>query len=82
MPAGSYSLQVVATDAETGNAAEIHTEVFVPESDEFCSVNAINRLVSVSGNSTSTEFSSTGNPTSFVCRLDQQDYVPCEFGHI
>ena len=79
VPAGGYILQVVATGRETGNRAEIRTRVFVPENDEFCSVNAINRLVSVSGNSASVEFSSTGNPTGFQCSVDRQSYFPCEF---
>ena len=81
VPAGGYILQVVATDRETGDTAEIRTRVFVPESDEFCSVNAINRLVSVSGNSASAEFRSTGNPIDFRCRVDRQPYFPCEFSY-
>ena len=72
---------MVATDRETGDTAEIRTRVFVPGSDEFCSVNAINRLISVSGNRATVEFASTGNPSDFRCSMDRQSYLPCEYSH-
>ena len=73
---------MVATDRETGDTAEIRTAVFVPGSDEFCSVYAINRLVSVSGNNAFAEFDSTGNPMGYQCKMDRQSYFPCEYSYI
>ena len=79
VPAGGYTLRVVATDRETLDRVVIVTQVFVPPRVDFCSVNAINRLVSISGDSASVEFRSTGNPTDFRCRVDRMSYSPCEF---
>ena len=70
---------MIAIDIVSGGRAVIRSQVWISGDNEFCAVYAINRRVTVFGNSATIEFSNTGNPTSFRCRLDRQLYVTCEF---
>ena len=76
---GDFTLRVIATDIVSGERAVIRSGVWIHGDNEFCTVYAINRRVTVLGNSATVEFSSTGAPTSFRCRLVRQPFFTCEF---
>ena len=73
-------LRVIAKDVN-GERAVIRAGLWILGNNDFCTVTAINRRVTVFGNSASVEFGNTGNPTGFRCRLDGEQYSPCKLNH-
>ena len=69
---------MIANDIN-GDKAVIRSGLWIRGNNDFCTVTAINRRVTVFGNTATIEFRNTGTPTGFRCRLDQQQYLPCEF---
>ena len=45
----------------------------------MCTVHLINNGVTVSGNSATVEFDSTGPSNAFLCSLDFAALIPCEY---
>ena len=78
LPVGDYVFRVIANDID-GDKAVIRSGLWIRGNNDFCTVTAINRRVTVFGNTATIEFRNTGTPTGFRCRLDQQQHLPCEF---
>ena len=73
-------LRVTAKDI-SGERAVICAGLWILGNNDFCTVIAVNRRVTVFGNSAIVEFGNTGNPTGFRCKLDGGQYSPCKFNH-
>ena len=69
---------MIAKDAANGDVAVIRTGLWIPGDNDFCTITAINRRVTVFGNNATIEFSNTGAPTGFRCSLDRRPYSPCK----
>ena len=79
LPLGDYVFRVIANDTVNDNRAVIRTGLWILGNNDFCTITAINRRVTVFGGNATVEFRNTGAPTGFRCRLDRQQYLPCEF---
>ena len=71
---------MIANDIN-GDKAVIRSGLWIRENNDFCTVTAINRRVTVFSNTATIEFGNTGTPTGFRCRLDRQPYLPCELNY-
>ena len=82
LPVGDYVFRVIANDTVSSDRAVIRTGLWILGNNDFCTVTAINRRVTVFNNTATIEFGNTGTPTGFRCRLDRQQYFPCESNFI
>ena len=78
LPVGDYVIRVIAGDTVSSDRAVIRSGLWILGNNDFCTVTAINHRVTVFGNFAVLEFGNTGSPTGFHCRLDRQQYFPCE----
>lgn len=74
IPSGDYIIRIVARDpANSQEKSILRNRVRVPVDNTFCSVGLLNRGLTVSGDSTTIEFYSTGVATGFQCVLDHKE---------
>ena len=75
---GDYVLRVTASNGRDDRRVR-RRALYIASDPSECSVHLINGGVVVTGNNASVEFAGSGSFSSFSCRLDGGDFLPCKF---
>ena len=78
VPPGRYRLRVVAS-APGHNQSVIRRRVVIPEDPNYCTVNLIDEGTIINGSDVTVLFRGVGPVREFLCLMDRQIQVLCEF---
>ena len=78
VPPGRYRLRVVAS-APGHNQSVIRRRVVIPEDPNYCTVNLIDEGTIINGSDVTVLFRGVGPVREFLCLMDRQIQVSCEF---
>jgi len=77
---GKYRLRVMVSEGGCDRSV-IRRRVVIPEGPSYCTANLIDEGAILNGSDVTVNFQGVGPAREFLCVMDRQMRVPCEFSY-